>query len=344
MPYYDGTKLLSLMDKNGKKPEIYICTTNRSAGKTTFFSRYFVKRFMEYGEKFVLLYRFSYELDEVATKFFKDIETLFFNGHTMSSVKKARGVYHELYFDKKPCGYAFALNQADSIKKLSHLFSDAFRIMIDEFQSETNRYCDNEVAKLQSIHTSIARGQGKQSRYVPVFLIGNPVSLINPYYVSLGISNILTKNVKFLRGDGFVLEQGFNESAMNAQNESAFNRAFSDNSSYNAYLKEGVYLNDNLSFIEKPEGRSEYVATIKCNGSNYAIRRYSEQGIMYCDDSVDNSFPVKISVTTADHEVNYVMLKYNQGIVLTLRYLFSRGCFRFKNLQCKEAVLKLVSY
>ena len=34
--YYDGTKLLSLQDINGNKPEIYMCTSNRSAGKTTF--------------------------------------------------------------------------------------------------------------------------------------------------------------------------------------------------------------------------------------------------------------------------------------------------------------------
>ena len=29
--FYDGTKLLSMMDINGNKPEIYMCTSNRSA-------------------------------------------------------------------------------------------------------------------------------------------------------------------------------------------------------------------------------------------------------------------------------------------------------------------------
>ena len=37
--YYDGTKLLSLKDRNGKVPEIYMCTTNRTGGKTTYFNR-----------------------------------------------------------------------------------------------------------------------------------------------------------------------------------------------------------------------------------------------------------------------------------------------------------------
>ena len=33
--FYDGTKLLSLTDINREKPELYMCTTNRTGGKTT---------------------------------------------------------------------------------------------------------------------------------------------------------------------------------------------------------------------------------------------------------------------------------------------------------------------
>ena len=54
--YYDGTKLLSMQDMNGNKPEIYISTSNRSAGKTTYFNRLCVNRFLDKGEKFALLY------------------------------------------------------------------------------------------------------------------------------------------------------------------------------------------------------------------------------------------------------------------------------------------------
>ena len=49
--YYDGTKLLSLSDINGDKPELYLCTTNRTGGKTTYFGRYCVNRFIKHGEK-----------------------------------------------------------------------------------------------------------------------------------------------------------------------------------------------------------------------------------------------------------------------------------------------------
>ena len=331
------------MDINGKTPEIYICTTNRTGGKTTYFNRMLVNGFLKRNEKFCILYRYIYELDDCANKFFKDIGNLFFRNYTFTSKKKAKGIYHELYLDDRHCGYALSLNSADSIKKYSHLFNDITKIMLDEFQSETNNYCPDEIRKFRSIHTSIARGNGEMVRYVPVFLVGNPVSIINPYYVALGIANRLTNKVKFLKGDGYVMEQGHNENASKAQTESAFNRAFSD-TQYLAYSAQGVYLNDNLAFVEKINGASRYVCTLRYDNVDYGVREFSEQGVIYCDDRADNTYPLKISVTTNDHQINYVMLRRNDMILANMRYLFERGCFRFKNLKCKEVILSALSY
>ena len=341
--YYDGTKLLSMLDINGRKPEIYMCTTNRTGGKTTYFARLLVNRFLDKNEKFCLIYRYNYELDDCAQKFFKDINGLFFKGKTMTSKRKASGIFHELYLDDKSCGYAVSLNSADQLKKYSHLFSDVARMFFDEFQSETNHYCSDEIKKLLSIHTSVARGQGEQIRYVPVYMCANPVSIINPYYVEMGISERLNDSTKFLKGDGFVLEQGFVKSASEAQKESGFNRAFSKNS-YVAYSSQCVYLNDSVAFIEKPAGASRYLATLRYKGCDYAIREFAESGILYCDNRPDTSFKFKLTVTTDDHQINYVMLKRNDLFIANLRFFFERGCFRFKDLRCKEAVLKALSY
>lgn len=341
--YYDGTKLLSMKDINGNKPEIYMCTTNRTGGKTTYFARLCVNRWKEGKGKFCLIYRYNYELDDVADKFYKDISRLFFLGTVMTSKRKASGIYHELFIDEESCGYAVSLNSADQLKKYSHLFSDVERMFFDEFQSETNHYCTDEIKKLISIHTSIARGNGEQIRYVPIYMCANPVSIINPYYVELGISERLNEDTKFLRGDGFVLEQGYVKSASEAQKMSGFNRAFAKNA-YVAYAAECVYLNDNKSFIEKPKGSGRYLATLRYKGTDYGIREYYESGIIYCDDKSDASFPGKVTVTTDDHEINYVMLKRSSLFLANLRYYFENGCFRFKNLKCKEAVLKALSY
>lgn len=341
--YYDGTKLLSLKDINGNKPELYIVTTNRTGGKTTYFGRYFVNKFKKNKEKFCLLYRYNYELDDVETKFFKDIHGLFFQSDTMTAKKRAKGIYYELFLNDDPCGYVISMNSADQIKKYSHVFSDVCRILLDEFQSESNNYCDNEVKKFQSIHTSIARGNGEQVRYVPVYMCGNNVTLLNPYYIELGISTRIQNNTRFLKGDGFVLESGFIETASNAQKNSAFNRAFA-NSEYTKYSSENVYLNDNNTFIGKPSGTSRYLATIRYNGKDYALREFVEMGYIYCDDKVDYTFPNRLAITTNDHRPNYVLLKRYDMFFNNMRFFFERGCFRFKDLQAKEAVLKMLEY
>lgn len=342
--FYEGGRILSVTDINGLPPEVLLCCGNRTAGKTTYWSKWLVNKYKKNGSKFMLLYRFDYELDDVADKFFKDIKSLWFNDDYMESQKRCKGMYTELYMNDESCGYAVAINKSDSIKKIGHLFTDVDYMFFDEFQSETNHYCSDEVTKLMSIHTTVARGQNKQVRFVPLIMVSNCVSIINPYFVAMGISNRLRTDTKILRGDGFVLEQTFNEAASNAQRESGFNRAFRGNEKYIAYSSENVYLNDNLAFIEKPSGKARYICTIRCDGTDYGIKEYADEGYVYCDKKPDMSFPTKIAVTTIDHNVNYVMLKKNEFIIQTLRYYFEQGCFRFKDLQSKDAVLKMLSY
>ena len=159
----------------------------------------------------------------------------------------------------------------------------------------------------------------------------------------MGIAERLKSDTKFLKGDGFVLEQGFNSAASQAQRESAFNRAFKRNK-YTAYNTEALYLNDNQAFIVKPSGNGRYICTLKYNNDLYGIREFIDEGIVYCDNKADSNFPLKITVTTDDHEINFVMLKRNDIFLSNLRYYFEKGCFRFKDLKCKEAILKALSY
>ena len=257
--------------------------------------------------------------------------------------RSAHGIFHELYLDGRSCGYAITLNSADQLKRYSHLFSDVDRILFDEFQSETNHYCDKEVKKFQSIHTSIARGNGEQTRYVPVYMMSNPVTILNPYYSAMKIGSRLQSNTKFLRGTGWVLEQGYVDSAAKAMKQSGFAKAFAEDD-YMKYSTEAVYLNDNYSFVETMQGRCKYVCTLRYMGKEYGVKEYVEKGVVYVDDKPDLTYPYKITVTTNDHQINYLMLQRHDMFIMNMRFLFSKGAFRFKNLECKEATLAVLSY
>ena len=263
----------------------------------------------------------------------------------MESENRENGLYSELYLNGVSCGYAIALNSAAKIKNNSNYFNDVDRMLFDEFQDEYDRYCVDEVRKFRSLHESVARGGGKMSRYVPVYMVGNPVSLINPYYTALGISNKLKQDTKFLRGDGFVLEQGYNPEAAKAHSESAFNRAFaSDEDKYTAYSEQGIYLNDNMSFVSQPAGRGRYICTIRYSNHDYGIREFSDAGYIHVGTRADATYPVRIATTIDDHNINYVMLRRNDNFIALLRDYFNHGAFRFQDLKCKEALLQTISY
>ena len=338
--YYDGAKLLSLKDLNGKQPEMYISCTNRSAGKTTYFGRLLVNRFKKYKSKFLLLYRYKYELEDCADKFFSDIKKLFFPEDVMTSNSRGGGAFKELMLNEVTCGYAISINSADLIKKYSHFFNTVECMLFDEFQSETDSYCANEINKFISIHTSIARGNGQQSRYVPVYMLSNNVDILNPYYTALGITKMLTPQTKFLRGNGWVLEKTVNDYASERQKNSAFIGAFNNN--YTKYITSGDYLISDSAFIDTPKGGNRYICTIRYNGTDYGLREYYDDGIYYCDTSFDKSCKRRIAVTTQDMKINYVMLQQHQLLIIMLKNAFQRGLFRFKNAECKNAILSML--
>ena len=338
--YYDGTKLLSLLDLNKNVPEIFICIGNRSAGKTTYYNRYLVNRFKKYGEKFMLLYRYKLELTDISSKFFNEINRLFFPSDEMTEKSRQSGTYVELYLNHKLCGYAVAINCSEKYKKFSHLFADVSRILFDEFQSENNDYCPNEVNKFHSIHTTVARGGGKQVRYVPVIMLSNAVTVLNPYFVALNVASRINADTKYIRGNGFVLEQTINENAKAGQLESAFNKAFSDNDILKS-ITDNQYVYDTDNFIEQPEGVSKYLATFLLHGKSFSIREYPS-GIIYVSASADTTFPLKIALTNDDHTEGTVLADKQNFMIANLRYLYKTGQVRFQNQQAKEMFFKLL--
>lgn len=344
--FYDGNKLLSLPDINGNKPEIIVCCSNRSAGKTTFFNRYLVKRFLNTGEKFGVLFRYKNELQDCANKFFNDVGAMFFPEYTMTARYIASGYLCELLLQKAdetpvPCGYCFALNSADKLKKFSHLLSDVEQYVFDEFQTETNRYLPNEIDKFVSLHTSIARGGGKQSRFVRVILLSNNITLLNPYFVSWGISAKMTKQ-KFTRGNGWVVEFNYNENAAKAQKQSIFNQAF-QSAAYVVTNSETVYLNDNFDLIETPSGKSSYIATLKYDNYNIGLYEFAEIGVIYASRSVNPS-RLTIPCWLSDVGLNKLVLKKYDNVIRLLREYFISGCFRFSDLEVKTAIINILGY
>lgn len=338
--YYDGVRLLSLKDLNKERPEIYISDGNRTAGKTTYFNRLLINQFKKNNSQFAIICRFKYELEGVADRFFKDIKGLFFPDDTMSE-KKIQNNYTILFLNNQICGYALPLSGARYIKEHSHLFNEVNRMLFDEFQPEDGRYLPEEVNKLRSIHTSVARGHGELVRYVPVYMVSNSVDLLNPYYLSFGISERLREDTNILRGEGWVMEHVYNAAASEAQASSAFNRAFSGDK-YGEYLTSRKYLNNSAAFIESISGENTLVCNFIAGGEYYAIRLYQKEQLFYVSENPDKT-RLTYAITALDHFKGSVLLSNKMPVYKTVREAFNLGRIRFKNQKCKHALFTFLA-
>ena len=343
--YYDCNYLLTLKDRNGNLPDIYITDGNRTAGKTVSFKRRLVDTFLKSKtdvNQFYLIYRYKTDMQSLSESFFTDIKRLFYQAHEMTEKKLFDGAVVMLLLDEKPCGYCLPLSLSAKIKRMSSIFVTVAHGFFDEYQDENNTYLPNEIDKLMSIHTSIARGDGKQSRRVPLYMASNTVSMLNPYYQALGINKMLKRDTKILRGDGWVYERTYNENAAQAFTGSAFNRAFAS-SKYFGHAAENVYLNDNDALIARPSGANEYMLSIRYNNVWYSVRKYNT--CIYVSEGADETFPRRVCFNYTDViDDRAVMINSSNYIILTLRTYFHRGLMRFENLQCKNMMFDMLSF
>ncbi|MBR6518013.1 MAG: phage DNA encapsidation protein [Bacilli bacterium] len=88
----------------------------------------------------------------------------------------------EILVDNEPFCYSFALSSAEHIK--SNQFPKITNIMFDEFIA-TMGYLINEFILFTSVISTIKRDR----QNIKVFLFGNSINMINPYFTEMGLTN-----------------------------------------------------------------------------------------------------------------------------------------------------------
>ena len=90
------------------------------------------------------------------------------------------------------------------------------------------------------------------NRRFPVYMCSNNVTIFNPYFDYFNVGVRLQSRTKFLRGDGWVLEQTFNEAAATAIKDNFHSMSEKEL----AYATENKYLLDDNQFVGDVPGRS----------------------------------------------------------------------------------------
>lgn len=342
--FYNGGKLLSLKTLSGGDPELFFCCGNRTAGKSFYFKRLLLRRFIRTGKKFVVFVRLIDDVKGRADSFMAAIGPVAFPGASLIQKPLLNGKAAEIFYvardgaTPRSCGYVISLKYVRPIKENSELFSDAECGFFDEFQDEDGKYIKNEIQNFNNIRISIARGgaRGVHARPFPVYLCSNNISIFNPFFDYYRIASRLEPRARYIRGETWVLEQTFNADAAEAI-RSTFSSMSEKELEYAAGRQ---YLQDDRRFVREVKGQKTPVLNFIHMGQIFGLWRLPG-GVHYVTDKWSEGLPVSLSFSMEDHDEGDVMIPQASPLIRSLRRLYMENGVIFASRRCKRAYLDI---
>lgn len=321
--FYTGDGLLKKKDINGKKPRFYMSVGGRSTGKTTFWNGFLLKQFINNKEQFVLFYRYKYEIDNIAKRFFGAVDFQF-PDYEMTDKNTENLGFTYLFLNKKLCGYAIAINSADNIKKYSNIFKKVKWILFDEFIPETTPYCPKELKKFLSLYISIARGEGKALREdVTFIMLANLSTMDNLYFRKFKIIRT-HENTRYQRCNGVVVEFVENKQIQEIQQNDIVVQLLDD-----GYIS-GLKTNDNFANVEKRKiGKPVFNFYV----DNEIIGVYNNEDCLYISEKTNNK---EIYKYFRNEDCDY---KYSQVVKNSFQEMLDTNKVVFENIHVKNLII-----
>lgn len=267
----------------------------RGIGKTFGATDFVVSQFLKKKDEFVYLRRYKTELSKSTKNFFSSlINENKYPEHKLES----KG--NNFYIDEEIAGYGITLSTAQQLK--SSNFPKVKTIIFDEFLIEPGQghYLKNEVLAFLGLIETIAR-----TRNIRVFMLGNSVSEINPYFLFFDISIPYNNDIKLFK-DGMILLQYIKETNFQkAKKETRFGKLVS-NTDYEDYAVDNKFYDENKTFIEKKSGNSKFSFSFIYKDNILGIWIDYNNGKMYVsNDYVENG--LCFAMTTDDHSPNTML-------------------------------------
>lgn len=332
--------ILDHVNSDGTKPEIIVVTSLRTDGKTTGTFIEMVKR----NIVFAMLYRSFGEC--------KNCELMFDNVFKIlglplpNFMAKCIGeTFYTIYEDNEPFCYAIPIDKAEQIKRRSNMFSGVNAIILDEYQSITGRYCKEEIKKVLTIQISIARGINQYSRYVPLILLGNYITPLNPWTIHFGLESMKRASAEqrliLKERPKFLAVSHFNETASNSMAENGVIMNIADRNEQRAIEGNYMFNADNFIMPKVTRKKFKYICNIVIDGKMYAVRHFDT--FIYCSHKPDMSIKTVYTLDKDCHNDDTLLFTRQAFPCKIMTEYYNSGCLYFDNLATKNDILKAIS-
>lgn len=305
----------------------------RGVGKSYNLKAYLLNRFKKKKRQFIYLRRYDTELKKSLkdNEFFKDIgsDDKFTNDEFYVKGDK-------FYMDDEICGYAIPLSKASIYKSVP--FPNVDIIMFDEFLIDNNtyHYLPDEPERLLDFIETVGR-----LRDIQIFMLGNNISLVNPYFDYFNISLPYNSDIKTFKEGLILINYIKNEPYRKIKKESNFGKLI-ENTKYSSYAIDNEALKDNNNFIKKKNPKAKFFFNLTLNNHIYGVWMDYNSNEMYISKYFNNNHPINITFNYKDHSENTIMLKSKSVFFQNLVKHYQNSCLYFDTLQIKYDVTSLI--
>lgn len=325
--FYNGDKLLS------RDKLFNFVIGARSAGKTYFYKRLCVRRFLKTGKQFVWVRRYKSEMNKAKTEFFSDISNLFEN--------KIEVKGNKVYIDDKVAGHFITLSISSSFKSVP--FPLVTTIVFDEFiiDKSTFRYLRDEVSVFLELYSTIARPAARPDcNDVKCIFIGNAISFVNPYFLYFGIKNT---GKEFFEKNEICVQHYVNKNFVDEVNKTKFASLIKGTEYYN-YSVENAYVKDSKIFIQSKTAEAYFRCAFYYKGRYFGCWLDWNKGKIFIDESYEKQSSRIFTVLNEDHMPNTIMIRgIKNNFTRELKLCFAEGNLRFSNQVVKQLFFEILS-
>lgn len=352
--YYHPVEIMeSLSHIKTDSEEIYgdcnlaVCIGNRTGGKTVGFALEYLRAFMDFNERSIILCRtkeiqkkkylekwwnktLSIDDDIGIVKRFKSIGTISFT-------EDAGFVNGEQFT------YCIPISASSEVKDTGQFFNTT-TISLDEaiqpFESSLIINGKPAFNRIWEIWQTAARGWPMAIERCRIILISNSTEVDNWVFNDLGINKWFRKGAKLSKNNGIIVEKVMNDQAKEKLMESVMGRIMASSKSGKIYLESAAEnkFSDNSTFVKKkPMDFSKLMLQIKTEGIYLGLFD-TEESIHI--EQIRRDKRSSIVCNNPREQEEDVIFSASGKEELMIRQMFENGVLTFGSQRAKNAALR----
>lgn len=342
--YYDWAKTLAY------DADVTMVVGGRGIGKTFGLRVQVLRDYLKKHLRFVVVCRYKNEIQDISRGFFDRIAKLKeFKAYQFKSEKKS--FYIASAKDKKPkwklIGYIVALTEMQKTKQST--FNDVYRIILDEAildkTDKFHRYLPKEYVLLANIVDSCSRERADSTNARPprLYLLGNAVDLINPYFMRYGINEPPKYGYSWYDKKTFLLHYVEDkEYAKAKETRTVAGRMLAGTEEGNA-ANANIFVGSNKDFINKKPRGCMFNFGIVYQGQRFGVWYDKNEGYFYIDNKISKAQNTVIyALTCSDNRINYYMVKKSNRVLQSLVELAGYGQVQYETIATRENFYKII--